>query len=44
LAAQIASDIGENTRSLLTARMAGDELEQWKEILFQTAQSSQVEK
>ena len=40
----IATDIGENTRGLLTARVAEGELEAWKEDLFRIAQSLQLEK
>lgn len=39
----LATDIGENTRGLLTARMAEGELDGWKDILFRIAQSLQVE-
>ncbi len=39
----VATDIGRNTRGLLTSRIAEGELELWKEILFQIAQSLQVE-
>src|SRR5215213_10005370 len=39
----LAVDMGEETRGLLTARMAEGELEKWEEILFKMAESLQVE-
>ena len=39
----IATDIGENTGGLLTARIAAGEADKWKEILFRIAQSLQLE-
>jgi hypothetical protein len=39
----LAVDMGEQTRGLLTARMAEGELEKWEEVLFKLAGSLQVE-
>jgi hypothetical protein len=38
----LAVDMGEETRGLLTARMAEGELEKWEEVLFKLAGSLQV--
>ena len=38
----LAVDMGEETRGLLTARMAGGEFEKWEEILFKMAGSLRV--
>ena len=40
----VATDIGDNLRAFLTARLAAGELDQWKETFFRIAQSLQVEK
>jgi hypothetical protein len=40
----IAVDMGQDTRGLLTARMPGQELEKWEEILFKMAASLQVDR
>ena len=39
----LAIDMGEETRGVLTARMAQGEFEKWEEILFKMAGSLRVE-
>ena len=39
----LAIDMGENTRGLLSARMAVDEFEKWEEVLFKMAESLQLD-
>lgn len=39
----LAIDMGENTRGLLSARMAVDDFEKWEEVLFKMAESLQLD-
>lgn len=39
----LAVDVGENTRALITARMAGEEFTKWESVLLQMAGSLQID-